>query len=1036
MFRLVTVIALLLVSGCDGSPPEDDGGPGACVDDAMCDDGLFCNGVETCLPSAPEADATGCVRADAPCVAGQRCDEDADMCLSNCAVVPDADGDGVDGIECGGSDCDDTNPSRYPGATELCDTANVDEDCDPTTFGDRDADGDGYVDQACCNMLGDGLRCGDDCSDARRDMHPGFAETCDFLDNDCDGLVDEVVAVPGFADADRDLHGDPSMPMNACPDTPGFSTTDDDCDDNDPEVFGAQLEICDEKDNDCDELVDETPAAVTWYADEDGDGFGIDGAATQISCTPIRDFSLRSSDCDDMDRLVSPSARELCNGEDDDCNGRADFIIRTGDLEDDDGDGFADMACGGADCDDRNAAVHPGALELCDGLDNDCDGVADGADAMAMWYLDLDGDGYGDESQPGIEDCDPQPARVPRGGDCDDLDGAVHPGVSDTCDDVDQDCDTAIDEDSVRFAYYIDSDGDGYGLSAGSIVFACIQPSGRARNPGDCEDAVATRYPGAPELCNNADDDCDSQTDEDAPTTWYPDVDRDGHGVPGGSIVTCAPPAGYANVSDDCDDGNATRFPGNAEACDLVDNDCDTTVDDGASASCVVANGVGACNTGVCSITSCNGAFEDCDSIYASGCEVDTSVNTSHCGMCGMRCTAGDTCGRATPGMCDGSTFSLITSGDDFTFLLRSTGTLLAWGGNTSGQLGVGSNQPAPVPVPVFTDVIHVAAGDDHSCLVNAAHRMFCAGNNSYSVLGDGTSTPRTTFAPVPSMMNVAQVAVGMNHTCALRVDGTVWCWGRRNFGQTGDGIVSTTSQPVPTMVLGIDDAVEIQAGYNHTCVRRPLGGGGSRVQCWGANGSGSVGDGTVVSPRPSPTDVINLPSDIVGFMRGYSDHTCVWLTSGGAYCWGATGYGALANNDTNQANATPSPVPMIDRTGAVVGDIVGGGTGQYLTCVLRNRGGAPTGHEVWCSGHDDVGQLGDGSTTTTGAVGRLQPVVTETGTGVLDGALVSAAGRRFGCAARADGRVLCWGTDEAENLGNGPGNAGSQHTPVFASGF
>jgi alpha-tubulin suppressor-like RCC1 family protein len=1034
-------VALLAAAlGCgDDAAPVDGGGGGeaatACSADAMCDDGLFCNGVERCAPGAAGADAFGCTRADVPCVAGQRCDEEADQCLSNCSVAPDADGDGADAIECGGTDCADTNAARYPGATEVCDAANVDEDCDPTTFGDRDADGDTYVDATCCNDDAGTMRCGDDCSDSRRDMHPGLAEACDYLDNDCDATIDEVVAVPGFADEDRDLHGDPDAPLTACPDTPGFSTTSDDCDDMDPEVYGGLLEICDAKDNDCDELTDETPAAVTWYADDDADGFGVDGSRTVVSCTPVPDFSLRSSDCDDMDRLRSPVARELCNGEDDDCDGTADFMIRPGDLEDDDGDGFADMVCGGADCDDRSAAVHPGAPEICDGVDNDCNGVADGADAMAMWYLDLDGDGFGDGSAPAITDCEPQPGRVPRAGDCNDLLAAIRPGVSDTCDSVDADCDGATDEDSVRFAYYVDSDGDGFGLSTGPIVFACVMPPGRSLAPGDCEDGSATRHPGARELCNLADDDCDSRVDEEAPTTWYPDVDRDGHGVAAGAIVTCAPPAGYADVMDDCDDGNATRFPGNPELCDLVDNDCDAMVDDGASSACGVSHGTGSCGAGRCTISSCDAGYADCDARFDSGCEVDTARTATHCGGCGMRCGLGDTCGRITPSMCDRAPTQSMVAGDSQTLTFRSTGTLLGWGGGFNGLLGTGSTVNVPVAVPVAFDVTNASSGGRHSCLVTAARRLYCAGDNGYGQLGDGTTTGRTTFVLVPSLMNVVQVSTGQDHTCALRGDGTVWCWGRRNFGQTGDGLASPTPQTTPTMVPGIDDAVEVSVGLNHSCVRRPLGGGGFRIQCWGANSFGTVGDGTTIH-RPSPTDVVGLPSDLVGFLYGYSDHNCVRLSSGGVRCWGGSGFGALGNGDTGRENATPGAVAMTQMGGAEATDIVGGASGWFLTCVLRDRGAAAVGHELWCTGHDDVGQIGDGLTTTSGAVGRLQPVVSESGSGVLDGITHVSCGRRFACATRFDGRVLCWGTDEFENLGNGPGVSAAAHTPIFASGF
>ena len=143
---LAAAVALAACAGdtifiVDGGPPVD--APAACSSDAACDDGLFCNGVERCLPGAAGADAAGCVPGASPCLGGERCDEGGDACLESCAITPDADGDGVVALACGGLDCDDTRPDVFPGNVEVCDDASLDEDCDPSTVGTEDRDGDG-----------------------------------------------------------------------------------------------------------------------------------------------------------------------------------------------------------------------------------------------------------------------------------------------------------------------------------------------------------------------------------------------------------------------------------------------------------------------------------------------------------------------------------------------------------------------------------------------------------------------------------------------------------------------------------------------------------------------------------------------------------------------------------------------------------------------------------------------------------------------------------------------------------------------------
>ena len=245
-------------AGARDAAPAD-AAPARCAIDADCDDGRFCNGAERCREG--DDGALQCSPGSTPCGAGTFCDEAADRCELTCAI--DADGDGSISRECGGPDCDDADPRRYPGNTEVCDAEHVDEDCDPTTFGDRDADGDGWADAACCNRIGDTLRCGDDCDDADPGVHRTASEVCDGFDNDCDGAVDERVSYRLWPDADRDGFGDrDATPIDACTFMPGFALVGEDCDDLRASTNPGTHDVCNGVDDDCDGAVDEGAAAL------------------------------------------------------------------------------------------------------------------------------------------------------------------------------------------------------------------------------------------------------------------------------------------------------------------------------------------------------------------------------------------------------------------------------------------------------------------------------------------------------------------------------------------------------------------------------------------------------------------------------------------------------------------------------------------------------------------------------------------------------------------------------------------------------
>lgn len=329
---------------------------------------------------------------------------------------------------------------------------------------------------------------------------------------------------------------------------------------------------------------------------------------------------------------------------------------------------------------------------------------------------------------------------------------------------------------------------------------------------------------------------------------------------------------------------------------------------------------------------------------------------------------------------------------------------LYCWGDNSYGQLGINSTTSASTPTPV--DIggrwIAVSAGAYHSCGINfpvssTSGTLWCWGANGYGQVGVNSAEGKFV---VPIKMGEdndwIRVSTGDYHTCALKTTGALWCWGYNAYGQVGVG--NRTVEIPPTLINSGTQWKTVTAGGHHTCAITV----GDELRCWGANDNGQLGMGNN-QDRLVPATIQTNVAKIWTAITAGSKHTCA-ITGGELWCWGDNSFGQLADG-TEAATYRLIPQKSISSVSKVTAG------GQHTCVTYLDRYGAG------CSGANDSGQLGDG--TTLPKTSPTQCKIGIQNSNSYPSEISISAGGQHTCAIREDRTMLCWGDNTNGQVSN-----------------